>query len=73
MPTCEALVEIAPGAVDGVTETDGLDVTALPWASLPRRAPRDDGRPERGLHDQLQADPLGPIEARLHAGRALAD
>lgn len=27
-PTCEALVEIAPGAVDGVTETDGLDVTA---------------------------------------------
>jgi 3-phytase len=30
MPTCEAMLEIAQGAVDGVTETDGLDVTALP-------------------------------------------
>lgn len=30
LPACEALVEIAPGAVDGVTETDGLDVTAVP-------------------------------------------
>jgi 3-phytase len=30
MPTCEALVEIAPGTVDGVTETDGLDVAAGP-------------------------------------------
>ena len=30
MPVCEALVEVAAGAVDGVTETDGLDVTALP-------------------------------------------
>ncbi|WP_210529141.1 phytase [Rubellimicrobium arenae] len=29
-PACEAMVEIAPGAVDGVTETDGLDVTAKP-------------------------------------------
>ena len=28
VPSCEALVEIAPGPVDGVTETDGLDVTA---------------------------------------------
>lgn len=31
-PLCEALVEIVPDAVDGVTETDGLDVTALPSA-----------------------------------------
>lgn len=30
LPTCQALVEVAPGAIDGVTETDGLDVTALP-------------------------------------------
>lgn len=29
-PACKALVEVAPGAVDGITETDGLDVTALP-------------------------------------------
>lgn len=29
-PACEALVEVSPGTVDGVTETDGLDVTALP-------------------------------------------
>lgn len=29
-PDCQALVEVAPGAIDGVTETDGLDVTALP-------------------------------------------
>lgn len=28
-PTCLALVEVAPGAVDGVTETDGLDVTSV--------------------------------------------
>jgi 3-phytase len=32
VPVCTALVEIAPGAVDGVTETDGLDVTS---AALP--------------------------------------
>jgi len=30
VPDCVALVEIAAGVVDGVTETDGLDVTALP-------------------------------------------
>ena len=29
-PTCAALVEIAAGAIDGVTETDGLAVTASP-------------------------------------------
>jgi 3-phytase len=29
-PFCEALVEVGPGAIDGVTETDGLDGTALP-------------------------------------------
>ncbi len=29
-PACEALLEVSPGAVDGVTETDGLDVTGLP-------------------------------------------
>jgi len=29
-PACQALVEVAAGAIDGVTETDGLDVTALP-------------------------------------------
>jgi 3-phytase len=32
VPACEALVEITPGAVDGVTETDGLDVAS---AALP--------------------------------------
>ena len=32
VPTCAALVEITAGTVDGVTETDGLDVTA---AALP--------------------------------------
>jgi 3-phytase len=32
VPSCTALVEIAAGAVDGVTETDGLDVTS---AALP--------------------------------------
>jgi 3-phytase len=32
VPTCTALVEISSGAVDGVTETDGLDVTS---AALP--------------------------------------
>ncbi|MGL4236540.1 phytase [Tabrizicola sp.] len=32
IPACTALVEIAAGAVDGVTETDGLDVTS---AALP--------------------------------------
>ena len=30
VPDCVALVEIGAGAVDGVTETDGLDVTARP-------------------------------------------
>lgn len=30
VPDCVGLVEIGAGAVDGVTETDGLDVTALP-------------------------------------------
>ncbi len=30
MPDCVAQVEIAAGAIDGVTETDGLDVTAVP-------------------------------------------
>jgi 3-phytase len=30
VPECVALVEIAPGVVDGVTETDGLDVTSRP-------------------------------------------
>lgn len=29
-PACVAQVSVAPGAVDGVTETDGLDVTARP-------------------------------------------
>lgn len=29
-PECQALVEVAAGAIDGVTETDGLDVTASP-------------------------------------------
>lgn len=29
-PECTALVEVAAGTVDGVTETDGLAVTALP-------------------------------------------
>jgi 3-phytase len=33
IPACVALVEIAAGAVDGVSETDGLDVTALPVGS----------------------------------------
>ncbi len=28
LPACEALVEVSAGGVDGVTETDGLDVTA---------------------------------------------
>ena len=28
-PACTALIEIAAGAIDGVTETDGLDTTAL--------------------------------------------
>jgi 3-phytase len=32
-PVCQALVEIAAGPVDGVTETDGLDVTASPVGS----------------------------------------
>jgi 3-phytase len=30
VPDCIASVEIAAGAIDGVSETDGLDVTALP-------------------------------------------
>lgn len=30
IPTCAGLVEIAAGDVDGVTETDGLDVVATP-------------------------------------------
>jgi 3-phytase len=30
LPACVGMVEIVAGAVDGVTETDGLDVTALP-------------------------------------------
>lgn len=34
-PVCEALVEIAPGVVDGVTETDGLDATARPLPGFP--------------------------------------
>jgi 3-phytase len=29
-PACIAQVAVVPGAIDGVTETDGLDVTALP-------------------------------------------
>jgi 3-phytase len=29
VPACEALVEIVPGAVDGVTETDGLDAVSV--------------------------------------------
>ena len=32
LPVCTALVEVAAAAIDGVTETDGLDVTA---AALP--------------------------------------
>ena len=32
VPVCTAMVEIVPGAVDGVTETDGLDVVS---ATLP--------------------------------------
>jgi 3-phytase len=32
VPVCSALVEVAAGAIDGVTETDGLDVTS---AALP--------------------------------------
>ncbi len=32
VPVCTALVEISPGTIDGVTETDGLDVTS---AALP--------------------------------------
>ncbi|NAZ38074.1 phytase [Rubellimicrobium sp. CFH 75288] len=34
-PVCEALVEVAPGAVDGVTETDGLDVWTGPLPGFP--------------------------------------
>jgi 3-phytase len=34
-PRCEALVEVAPGAVDGVTETDGLDATATALPGFP--------------------------------------
>lgn len=37
VPTCVGLVEIAAGAVDGVSETDGLDAVALPMgANYPR-------------------------------------
>jgi 3-phytase len=30
VPVCTAMVEIAAGAIDGVSETDGLDVTSTP-------------------------------------------
>jgi 3-phytase len=36
LPECLAMVEIAPGAVDGVTETDGLDVTSAPLPGFPQ-------------------------------------
>jgi 3-phytase len=74
LPVCEAMVEIAPGAVDGVTETDGLDVTAL---SVGEAFPggllvmMDDQN--AGFTTNFKLVPWALIDARLRAGRAMAD
>jgi 3-phytase len=74
MPVCQAMVEIAPGAVDGVTETDGLDVTALPVGdafATGLLVMMDDQN--AGFTTNFKLISWEAIDARLRAGRALAD
>lgn len=55
LPTCEALAEVAAGAVDAVTETDGLDVTAASLPGFPGGllVMMDDGNEDRTTNFKL--------------------
>ena len=57
--SCVALVEVAAGTVDGGDRNRPARGHRRGAAGLPRWPSGDDGRPERGLHHQLQAGELG--------------